>query len=102
MKNYNRHAPYQILKIQWSFTKMGGNFSEFRESDKLLKYELGSIWPVSCWSHLSFLRTTFAGSNSHFTKKILTEFSEFCENIKGKMYHRLAPELDLLSAQIYF
>ena len=70
---------------------MEQEFSEFRESDKLLKHELKPIL-IFCLSHVScWLRSTILVSNTrggrfeHFYSKItnifVIEFSEISVNI---------------------
>ena len=68
---------------KWSRTF--AEFSEFRESDKSLKHELGSIERfefshVSCWHYGSIL----AGLSHSTVVTIVTEFTDFSENIQEK------------------
>ena len=79
--------------MQQEFTE----FSEFMESDKLLKHELGSVLRsclshVSCWHcgsiMVSYTRGGWVGGLNPFTLMtniFVTEFSEFSENIYGKL-----------------
>ena len=71
--------------MKWKF----GEFSKFRESDKSLGHELGSILKilsshVSCFPYGSFLFLTneMVGSNPFTVMKnsIVTELCEFNEN----------------------